>query len=181
MKRRTISNLITIVSLTLLILSGAANAQTEEQIKKFNQDREAYFNENLELTNSEKLAFWPVYNDFTNRRMKVMEEERNTFKYTHENAGNLSDKEINEILARILDYKEQVFRLEQEYYKERFPVVLPPQKVLKLYKVEWDFRKHLVGKLRGRAKGVLPEEKPDIMRWNKTQWHLNGHPYSSLN
>ncbi|MFO7669316.1 MAG: hypothetical protein R6W31_06630 [Bacteroidales bacterium] len=156
MKRRITPNLITIVSLTLLILSGAANAQTDEQIKRFNQEREAYFNENLELTPSEKLAFWPVYNDFTNRKMKVMEEERNTFRYTHENAGNLSDKEINEILARILDYKEQVFRLEQEYYRERFPVVLPPQKVLKLYKVEWDFRKHLVGKLRGEGKGGAP-------------------------
>jgi hypothetical protein len=175
MKRIITPNLITIVSLTLLILSGAVNAQTDEQIKRFNQEREAYFNENLELTSSEKLAFWPVYNDFTNRKMKVMEEERNTFRYTHENAGNLSDKEINEILARILDYKEQVFRLEQEYYRERFPVVLPPQKVLKLYKVEWDFRKHLVGKLRGEGKGAAPgggnghhemEQNPMAPEWS---------------
>ncbi len=156
MKRRITPNLMTIVSLSLLILSGAANAQSEEQIKKFNQDREAYFNEKLQLSASEQKAFWPVYNDFTNRKMKVMEEERNTFRYSNENAGNLSDREINEILARILDYKEQVFKLEQEYYRERFPAVLPPQKVLKLYKVEWDFRKHLVGKLRGEGKGDGP-------------------------
>ena len=85
--------------------------------------------------------------------MKVMEEERNTFRYCHDNAGNLSDKEINEILDRILDYKEQSFQLEREYYKDKFPVVLPPEKVLKLYKVEWDFRRHLVGKLKGGGKG----------------------------
>lgn len=142
-----------IVSLALFVCSVDANAQSEEQIKKFNQDREAYFNENLQLTDSEKEAFWPVYEDFINRKMRLTEEERNTFKYSNDNAGNLSDKEINEILARILDYKSQVFKLEQEYYKDKFPAVLPPEKVLKLYKVEWDFRRHLVRKLRGDGKG----------------------------
>jgi hypothetical protein len=85
--------------------------------------------------------------------MKLMEEERNTFRYSHQNAENLSDKEINETLARIRDIKEELFQLEQEYYKEKFPTVLPPKKVLKLYKVEWDFRRHLVGRLRGEGHG----------------------------
>ena len=142
--------------LVLLVWSVAATAQSDEQIKKFNADREAYFNEKLELSSSEKKAFWPVYNDFTKRKMKVVEEERNTFRYSHENAENLSDEEINEILARILTYKEQVFQLEQEYYKEKFPSVLPPEKVLKLYKVEWDFRRHLVKKIRGGGHGNGP-------------------------
>jgi len=153
MKKLFTCKLTSIVSLALFIWSGSLNAQNEEQIKKFNQEREAYFNENLDLTDSEKLAFWPVYNDFNNRKMKVMEEERNTFRYCHDNSGNLSDKEINEILAHILEYKEQAFQLEREYYKDKFPVVLPPEKVLKLYKVEWDFRRHLVGKLKGEGKG----------------------------
>ncbi len=153
MKKILTIKLATILSMAFMLWSGLANAQTEEQIKKFNEDREAYFNENLELTDSEKKAFWPVYNDFINRKTKVMEEERNTFRYCHDNAGNLSDKEINEILARILDNKAQVFKLEQEYFKDKFPMVLPPEKVLKLYKVEWDFRKHLVKKLRSDGKG----------------------------
>lgn len=153
MKKILTLTLTFIVSLALFVWSVDANAQSEEQIKKFNEDREAYFNENLELTDSEKEAFWPVYEDFINRKMRLTEEERNTFKYSNDNAGNLSDKEINEILARILDYKSQVFKLEQEYYKDKFPAVLPPEKVLKLYKVEWDFRRHLVRKLRGDGKG----------------------------
>ena len=152
--KKTISlKLACILSLALLVWSATLNGQSEEQIKQFNEDREVYFNKNLDLSDSEKEAFWPVYNDFSHRKMKVMEEERNTFRYSHENAGNLSDEETNEILARILDYKEQVFKLEQEYYKNKFPKVLPPEKVLKLYKIEWDFRKHLVRKLRGEGKG----------------------------
>lgn len=153
MKKIQSPKLTGILSLALLIWSVALNAQSEEQIKQFNAERESYFNENLELTEVEKLEFWPVYNDFNNRKMKLMEEERNTFRYSHQNAENLSDKEINETLARIRDIKEEIFQLEQEYYKEKFPTVLPPKKVLKLYKVEWDFRRHLVGRLRGEGHG----------------------------
>ena len=142
-----------ILSLALLIWSFALNAQSEEQINKFNEERESYFNENLKLTETEKLEFWPIYDDFHNRKMKLMEEERNTFRYSHKNTENLSDKEIIETLARIRDIKEEIFQLEQEYYKEKFPTVLPPKKVMKLYKVEWDFRRHLVGRLRGEGHG----------------------------
>jgi len=156
MKRTLSLKLTCLVSLALLVVSATVNGQSEEQIKQFNEDREAYFNKNLDLSDSEKEAFWPVFNDFSQRKLKVMEEERNTFRYSHEYAGNLSDEEIIEILARILDNKEKIFKLEQEYYKNKFPKVLPPEKVLKLYKVEWDFRKHLVRRLRGEGKGGKP-------------------------
>ena len=155
-KMTSLTKFTSLAILALLVWSVAVNAQSEEQIKKFNEKREAYFNEKLELSSSEKKAFWPVYNDFTKRKMKVVEEERNTFRYSHENAENLSDEEINEILARIRTYKEQVFQLEHEYYKDKFPSVLPPEKVLKLYKVEWDFRRHLVKKIRGGGHGNGP-------------------------
>lgn len=102
MKKFFSQKLSFIISLALLLAGGTALAQSEEQIKKFNEEREAYFNEKLDLSTSEKDAFWPVYNDFTKRKMKVQEEERNTFKYSNENADNLSDEEINEILANIL-------------------------------------------------------------------------------
>ncbi len=161
MKKAITCKLTGILALALMIWGSTAFGQSEEQIKKFNEERETYFNEKLELTSSEKDAFWPVYEDFTRRKMKVMEEERNTFKYSNENADNLSDEEINEILARILDYKKQVFQLEQEYYKDKFPAILPPEKVLKLYKVEWDFRRHLVKKLRGEGHGKGGGRGPD--------------------
>ena len=146
---RTITRNLTIISALLLMLwTGAAVAQTDEQIEQFNQEREAYFNEKLELTEAEAESFWPVYNDFHRRKMKIMEDERNTFKYSNKNADNLSDQEINENLDKIRKLKAELFKLEEDYYHEKFPGVLPPKKVLKLYKVEWDFRRHLIRKIR---------------------------------
>jgi len=78
-------------------------AQSDEQIEKFNRDREAYFNENLELTQAEAAAFWPLYNDYHNRKMKLSEDERNNFRYAYSNADNLSEKELTETLNKIRD------------------------------------------------------------------------------
>ena len=150
--------------LTFLILVFASNlaflmAQSEDQIEAFKKEKEAYYNEKLELTEAEKEDFWCVYNDFHNRKMKFMEEERSAFKYAHKNAENLAEEEINEILGKIRNLKQEQSKLESEYYQNKFPEVLPPTKVLMLYKVEWDFRGHLLRKLRNQNHGK--QEKRD--------------------
>lgn len=142
----------------LLFMAGfvSLSAQTEEQIEKFKKERVAFFTEHLELTDAEAKAFWPIYEDFSNRKMKLVEDEKNTYSYAHKNADNLSDDEIMETLAKASNLKEQQLKLEVEYYQDKFLKALPPKKVLKLGKVEWDFRRHLYRELRrqgGDGKG----------------------------
>jgi hypothetical protein len=129
---------------------GTLQAQTQEQIKKFNEERKSYFTEKLELTEAEGQAFWPLYEDFTNRKMKLMEDERNAYGYAHKNADNLSDEEIKETLAKTFRLKEEQLQLEKDYYQNKFMTALPATKVMKLGKVEWDFRRQLMRKLRQR-------------------------------
>jgi len=138
----------------LVCTSGTLMAQSQDQIEKFNEERKAYFTEKLELTDSESKAFWPLYDDFHNRKMKLVEDERNTWTYAHKNADNLSDKEILETLEKGYTLKEKQLELEREYYQEKFLDALPTKKVLRLGKVEWDFRRYLIRKLReeGRDK-----------------------------
>lgn len=136
----------------LFTTSGTLMAQSQEQIDKFNEERKAYFTEELELTDAEGKAFWPLYDDFHNRKMKLVEDERNTWIYAHKNADNLSDKEILETLQKGYSLKEKQLELEREYYQEKFLDALPTKKVLKLGKVEWDFRRHLIHKLREEGK-----------------------------
>ena len=152
--KRWIKHTIGIIpALALVALGGTLRAQTEEQIQKFNQEREAYFNENLKLTDAEKEAFWPVYYDFDCRKKKIVDDQKNTFRYANNNADNLSDKEIRETLDKILKLKTELYELEAEYYHSKFVQVLPPKKALKLYKVEWDFRNHLINQIRGHGPG----------------------------
>jgi hypothetical protein len=138
----------------LLFFAGLSPlmGQSEEQIEKFKEERKTYFTEKLELTDEEAKAFWPLYDDFHNRKMKLVEDERNTYSYAHKNAENLSDQEILETLKKVNKLKEDQLKLEAEYYQDKFMKALPAQKVLKLGKVEWDFRRHLMRELRDQGK-----------------------------
>jgi hypothetical protein len=156
--------LLTVVTL-LFSTCGSLFSQSQEQIDKFNDERKVYFTEELELTESESKAFWPLYDDFHNRKMKMIEDERNTWMYAHKNADNLSEKEILETLKKGFTLKEKQLNLEMEYYQAKFMKVLPAKKVLKLGKVEWDFRRYLIRKLRGdesghRGQGKGSENQP---------------------
>jgi len=157
--KRTIKKILSGTAF-LLLMAGLLplSAQSEEQIEKFKKERVDFFTERLELTDAEAKAFWPIYEDFSNRKMKLVEDERNTYSYAHKNADNLSDKEIMETLAKTANLKEQQLKLEVEYYQDKFLKALPPKKVLKLGKVEWDFRRHLYRELRkdGQRRGGRP-------------------------
>jgi hypothetical protein len=141
------------LTLGLLISSQSLKAQSEEQIERFKQERYDYYNENLDLSEAEKEAFWPLYDDFSNRKMKLMEDERSTFWYAQSNADNLSEAEISDLLAKIRKIKREIWELEELYYGEKFPEVLSAKKVMKLYKVEWDYRRHLLKGIRGQGQG----------------------------
>ena len=149
------SKIIYILSTVLFLFttSGALIAQSQEQIDKFNEERKVYFTEKLELSDAESKAFWPLYEDFHNRKMKLVEDERNTWTYAHKNADNLTDKEILETLEKGYSLKVKQLELEREYYQEKFLEALPTKKVLKLGKVEWDFRRYLIRKLREDGQG----------------------------
>ena len=147
---------LSFTAVALLVLStwmAPLSAQSEEQIKRFHEERETFYTEKLDLTKKESEAFWHIDNDFHNRKMKLMEDERNTFRYCHKNADNLSDEEFLEALKKVRKLKDEGHKLEQEYYHEKFLEALPPRKVMLLYKVEWDFRGYLIKQLRKDGRG----------------------------
>jgi len=149
----------TLASCVLLAAGPVANAQSEEQIERLNRERQDFFEEKLDMTPEESKAFWPLYDDFQNRKIRIMDEQKSTFRYSHKNMDNLSEKETEETLDKILKQKSQLCDLEQEYYGEKFPSILPPKKVLLLYKVEWEFRKHLLKEIRGKGPGDRGEKR----------------------
>lgn len=156
-----IASILTIFSVNSLF------AQSQEQIEEFNKQRVDYFTENLDLTEAESKAFWPVYEDYQNRKMLLTEDERNTYRYIRNNEDNLSDKEVDSVLEQIYQLKEGHLKLDEEYYRVKFMEVLPAKKVLSLQKVEMDFRRHLIGRLRGqgprdgRGRGTGGGNRPD--------------------
>ena len=137
----------------ILVAPLSLAGQTEAQFQRLQQERREFFTRELELTETESEAFWPIYNDLQNRKMKIMEEERNLMRYMRENAPNMNDQEIRKNLDKVHSLRDSMGSLEKEFYGSKFPEILPLKKVMKLYLVEIDFRRHLMHEIRGRGQG----------------------------
>ena len=146
MKTRTLINIIVLA----LLLPNFAKAQEkkqqyQEKKKEINIKKIAFFTEKLELTEEEDQVFWPVYNDFQDKKENCMRENRG--KKAPVNYDELSDKELNDLADAEINKGTKMLELRKEY-NEKFKKVLPIKKVVRLYEVEREFKKVLLKDLR---------------------------------
>jgi hypothetical protein len=115
--------------------SGQGKHEEIEAIKA------AFITKKLDLTSEEAKAFWPVYNDYQRELGVIIRERRQNFR----NAGGNPSNRLN----ADFDFEGRVLALKKSYQKE-FSKVLPPQKVLTLYRAEREFREQLIRELKQR-------------------------------
>lgn len=89
----------------------------------------AYITERLGLTAEEAERFWPVYREYTQKRLRLRQQLRD--------ARN-SKQDEKAILDLDLKIKQQQLDLEKEY-STRFQEIITPQKLVNLRQAERDF------------------------------------------
>ena len=154
-----IRTLPTALFMALQIMSTAPNlsAQTKpaERQDNLQQQKTKFFTENLQLTQTESKHFWPVYNDYQNRRDKVTRDRNTMMQYFEANKNNMTEKEADELIIRYLAFQQEETRL-LEFYTKKFGEFLPAKKVMRIYIVELDFKKWLLENLRQNKVQATP-------------------------
>ena len=89
----------------------------------------------LVLTPEESKAFWPVYNEYLEKRRVIGDDEVRLITEFADNYENMSDDMADRMLKESLDIRSRALKLQQQYVR-RFKKVLPSIKVAKLYQVE---------------------------------------------
>lgn len=122
--------------------------------EKFKSMKIAYITDKLSLTPAEAQKFWPVYNQYTEKRATIYKEFRKDKK---EMTGDkeLTDAEIEKIVNQRIVVKQKELDLEKEYLAQ-FKAVLPIKKVAKLYRAEENFKKDLLRKMRAPSPPTPP-------------------------
>ena len=113
------------------------------------QEKVKFFNQQLDLSQTEADNFWPIYNDYQNRKNRIASDKRTLMKYYNQNSKNMTSKEITETLNKYMDYEKQETDLLLTY-NEKFRSVLPDDKVLRIYIAEVRFKEYLLKQLRTR-------------------------------
>jgi hypothetical protein len=136
----------------VLIMQGQTR-QAEKQ-ENLQQQKVSFFTENLQLTSAESAKFWPVYNDYQNRREKITRDRNTVLKYFESNKANMTEDEAGELIKKFMSLQQDETEL-MESYTKKFQEFLPAKKVMRIYLAELEFKKWLLQNLR-QNKTTLP-------------------------
>lgn len=119
----------------------------EKMLEKMESMRVAYLTNELDLSSEESARFWPVYNEYSKKRMELrkdmMERKRNLRK------EDISEEESVKELEEQMAVQEKELNLKRNYY-EKFKAILPAQKLAKLEPAEKEFHQEVLRKLKER-------------------------------
>ncbi|TNE58745.1 MAG: hypothetical protein EP344_09750 [Bacteroidetes bacterium] len=142
MKRLIVNVVLILFGASLWAQPGQVNR--EERLQSY---RIAIFTEVLQLTTEEAQGFWPVYNEYQDKRDQM----QNKLKPAKQ-LDAMSDSEVEEQIKRYLDSRQSELDLEKELV-QKLRGVLPTRKIAKLPNAERIFRERLLTKLQeARAK-----------------------------
>jgi len=118
-----------------LIFSGTglmAQVKKAERPDNLQQQKTTFFNEKLQLTSVESAKFWPVYNDYQNRRDKITHDRNTLMQYFESNKANMSESEASELISKYVAFQLEETQLLESYTK-KFQAFLPAKKVMRIY------------------------------------------------
>jgi hypothetical protein len=135
---------VIILTIAIMFLAFGGFSQNREGLdfEKFKSQKIAFLTERMNLSPREAQEFWPVYNESEKQRMDLQQYRRQLEQKTRDENIALTDQEIIKITREIA----ATFRKEADNavdYNEKFLKILPPQKVLQLYRAENQFRAHM--------------------------------------
>ena len=154
-------NLIT--AFILITLCSFSYAQNRESIKRIEAAKIALITERLELTPSQAEKFWPVYNEFTDKRRELRRSFEAQRKQMNEN--DLTEEEHKALINEGLSLKQDELNLEKEY-AERFMNIISAEQILALHNAEQEFKRMLLRRVQHNQNRQNPDLK--LFEFGKT-------------
>jgi predicted ATPase len=148
--------IIIILSVVFFAANMAVNAQDKEsheaRMEKFRTEKVTFLSTRLDLTSAEAEKFWPIYNQMEKERWEAQKARRDLENKVSAAEESLSDNEVIKLTRDFAGSMQKEGALITSY-NEKLLKVLPPKKVLKLYKTENEFRMYMIKKYRDNDKG----------------------------
>lgn len=120
------------------VFAQPQNGRVKERVEA---QRIGFITQRLSLTPEESQAFWPVYNQYTEKLQQI----RNSVK-PEQSLDDMSDADTEKLIMAQMDKESRELDLRKEYY-QKLKKVISVKKIAKLYKAERDFRGELLKQL----------------------------------
>ncbi len=133
--------------LSVLTFSGSASyaqRHNEEEIRKIQDAKIAIITNRVNLTPEQSKDFWPIYNEFSEKKRDMHRSMRQLIGGKGEGA---SDDQAMNNLKEVQELKQKQLELEKQY-QARFLTVISAKQLVELYKAERTFNDMLLQRLK---------------------------------
>ena len=132
-----------------LFSTAAVYAQrpSGEEMQKIQDAKIAIITNRLNLTPEQATGFWPVYNEYSQKRKDIHRAQRKII--NDKKAEGKTDDQVLNNLKEVQELKQKELDLEKEY-QNRFLKVISASQVIELYKAERTFNDMLIQRLKQR-------------------------------
>ncbi len=147
---RPFLNKLWLVATSILMLSAFCTTQAfaqrrnGEEIQKIQDAKIAIITNRLNLTPEQSKGFWPVYNEFSQKRKTMNQSIR---QLTGGSSDARTDDQAMSSLKEVQDLKQKQVELEKEY-QDRFLSVITAKQLTELHAAERDFNEMLLQRLK---------------------------------
>lgn len=153
------------VTMMMCLLMGTAFSQNGERKNDRKAALEArkvaFLTRAMELTPEESQSFWPIYNQFHEERKALRKEGKPNLRKA--NFEELSDKQIEDMMRKGHEIKQQELNLEKSYF-DKYNQVISIRQIAKMHQAEKRFQIEVVKQFDKRRDGQRPGggNGPDI-------------------
>jgi Spy/CpxP family protein refolding chaperone len=148
---KIVNNVKGIILILLFTLFSTAMAWAQrpsgEEMQRIQDAKIAIITNRLNLTPEQSTGFWPIYNEYSQKRREIHRAQRKII--NDKKAEGKTDEQVLNNLKEVQDLKQQELDLEKEY-QNRFLKVISANQIIELYKAERTFNDMLIQRLKQR-------------------------------
>ncbi len=134
-----------LISLLLLGTMAVKAQDRDEHREKIKALKTAHITEGLNLTAKEAQQFWPIYNQFEEKRRELYRRERADI----QNLECMTENEANSKLNEYVEIEKEDFLLKKQYYID-LRQIFSAKKIMQLKQLEEEFNRKLMREYRAR-------------------------------
>ena len=136
----------------LLFLTNLLSAQkTKVSSEKIDAYKKIYLTDKLNLNPENESKFWVAYNDYQDNLRIVYRAKRLKYRKMNLDSSNLSETEYKQFIDDFLDYEKKKIDLRAKLIVD-LKEFMTLKKTVSLFRIEDDFRKEMMKKLRSKNK-----------------------------
>jgi len=149
LQKKTNVKILSLMLLFTLFSTATALAQrpSGEEMQKIQDAKIAIITNRLNLSPEQATGFWPVYNEYSQKRKDIHRAQRKII--NDKKAEGKTDDQVLNNLKEVQELKQKELDLEKEY-QNRFLKVISASQVIELYKAERTFNDMLIQRLKQR-------------------------------